>query len=73
MSNNKITEFIDTHLWQKGFETTDPEIIDGTLIVKYPAKGIGKLYLRFCLVQGDGCYKIPVGHEIKTKFEWRCS
>lgn len=72
-------DLLDSVFWQKGLNTTDPIIEDGTIMVRYygpPVPGNGArpaIVMTFGLAVGQGCYKVPVGHETVTKYEWKCT
>ena len=62
-------EFIDEVFWSKGYNPKITDRKDGELIVELS----GKLWIKIKYGQGRGCFKVPVGHETKAKYEWQCT
>lgn len=77
MKKREVLDFLDTFFWQNDLETTEPKVSDGEIKVKYygpPVPGKGSrpaIVMTFCLTEGDGCFRVPVGHGTVTKYEWK--
>ena len=72
VKKSKALQILDEIFWQNGLETSEPEIRAGSLTVIYEQEGL-KLGVKFDLVQGDGCFKVPIGHTTVVETEWRCT
>lgn len=72
LKKKEAIKLLDEIFWSSGIATTDPEIGAGVLKVFY-TQGDKTLEIKFDLKQGDGCFKVPVGHTTTPVYEWRCT